>query len=131
MDIDLDKLGCALRLTDKEDNGAVISMGLWQNDHDNNGLFVVGRILSQISYHADVFRTTLMASFNPAFDKNLIVLESISTDKNPMHFDLDWCDFHVHAHDLLLSKMTRPISQYIEDRIGRFKDVDMDENGGL
>ncbi|KAL0355667.1 UNVERIFIED_CONTAM: hypothetical protein Sradi_4013600 [Sesamum radiatum] len=164
MDSDLDKLGMALTLTDKEDNGAMIPMGLWQNDNETEGFFVVGRILSLRAFHADALRTTLFAAFNPvkgmefkslpkqrfllkffhtidrqrvmegcpwAFNKNLIVLKSITADENPMHTNLDWCDFHVHAHDLPLSKMTRPVAQFIGNQIGLFKDVDMDDNGGV
>ncbi|KAK4433330.1 hypothetical protein Salat_1095300 [Sesamum alatum] len=48
-----------------------------------------------------------------AFDKNLIVLKSISADDNPMHVGLDWCDFYGHARDLPLSKMTRSIAEFI------------------
>ncbi|KAL0411140.1 UNVERIFIED_CONTAM: hypothetical protein Slati_3703700 [Sesamum latifolium] len=164
MEPDLDKLERVLKLTDKEDTGSVIPMGLWQNDNENEGYYVVGRILSHKSIHADALRTTLTTAFNPvkgmdfkilpqqrfllkfyhtvdrqrvmegcpwAFDKNLIVLKEITADDNPAQMDLNWCDFHVHAHDLPISKMTRPIAQFIGNQIGIFKDVDMDDNGGV
>ncbi|KAL0453472.1 UNVERIFIED_CONTAM: hypothetical protein Slati_1325300 [Sesamum latifolium] len=47
-----------------------------------------------------------------------------------MHTDLDRSDFYVHAHDLPLSKMTRPMAEFIGNQIGVFRDMDMDENGG-
>ncbi|KAK4430657.1 hypothetical protein Salat_1366400 [Sesamum alatum] len=163
MDFDLHRLGKALSLTDKEESGAVIPLGLWQNDDEQKGFFMVGRILSQKGFHPNALCTTLQAAFNPvkgmvfktlpqqrfllkffhqidfqrvvegcpwAFDKNLLVLKAISAEENPMNVNLDWCDFFVHAHDLPIGKMTKPIAQFIGNQIGIFKDVDMDDTGG-
>ncbi|KAK4414789.1 hypothetical protein Salat_2585800 [Sesamum alatum] len=65
-----------------------------------------------------------------AFDKNLLVLKAISAEENPMNVNLDWCDFFVHAHDVPIGKMTKPIAQFIGNQIRIFKDVDMDDTGG-
>ncbi|KAL0395438.1 UNVERIFIED_CONTAM: hypothetical protein Slati_4510000 [Sesamum latifolium] len=65
MDSNLDRLGRALKLTDKEDTRSMISMGLWQNDNDNDGFFVVGHILSQRVFQSDALRTTFITALNP------------------------------------------------------------------
>ncbi|KAL0449574.1 UNVERIFIED_CONTAM: hypothetical protein Slati_1513800 [Sesamum latifolium] len=64
-----------------------------------------------------------------SFDRNIIILSMIQTHKTPMQVNLDWCDFHVHVHDLPLSKMNLGIATYIGNRLGRFKDMDMDDLG--
>ncbi|KAL0411827.1 UNVERIFIED_CONTAM: hypothetical protein Slati_3772400 [Sesamum latifolium] len=63
------------------------------------------------------------------FDRNIVILSMIQVHENPMHVDLDWCDFHVHVHDLPLSKMNLGIATSIGNRLGRFKDMDMDDLG--
>ncbi|KAK4395938.1 hypothetical protein Sango_1748100 [Sesamum angolense] len=44
-------------------------------------------------------------------------------------FDLNWWEFHIHIHGLPLGKMTKDIATFIGNKLGRFKDVDLDKNG--
>ncbi|KAL0361135.1 UNVERIFIED_CONTAM: hypothetical protein Sradi_3798000 [Sesamum radiatum] len=64
-----------------------------------------------------------------SFDRNIVVLNMIQEHENPLHVDLNCCDFHVHIYDLLLSKMTLGVAGYIGNRLGRFKQMDMDDSG--
>ncbi|KAL0361675.1 UNVERIFIED_CONTAM: hypothetical protein Sradi_3852000 [Sesamum radiatum] len=64
-----------------------------------------------------------------AYDKQLLVLAPVDTADDPNTVDLNWCDFHVHIHGLPLGKMTREISTFIGNKLGRFKEVDLDGNG--
>ncbi|KAK4437869.1 hypothetical protein Salat_0120900 [Sesamum alatum] len=66
-----------------------------------------------------------------AYDKNLLVLAPMEASDDPNVVDLDWCDFHVHIHGLPLGKMTKEIAAFIGNRMGRYKDVDLDSKGDL
>ncbi|KAL0430867.1 UNVERIFIED_CONTAM: hypothetical protein Sradi_0712700 [Sesamum radiatum] len=46
-----------------------------------------------------------------------------------MRVDLDWCDFFVHVHDLPLSMMNLGVATVIGNKLGKFRDVEMDELG--
>ncbi|KAK4394176.1 hypothetical protein Sango_1888400 [Sesamum angolense] len=63
-----------------------------------------------------------------SFDRNIVVLNMIQAHENPLHVDLNWFDFHVHVHDLPLSKMNLGVASYSGNRLGRFKEMDMDES---
>ncbi|KAL0412201.1 UNVERIFIED_CONTAM: hypothetical protein Slati_3809800 [Sesamum latifolium] len=58
-----------------------------------------------------------------------MVLNSIGPNENPMHVDLDRCDFFVHVHDLPLNKMNLGIATIIGNSLGRFRDMEMDDTG--
>ncbi|KAL0296119.1 UNVERIFIED_CONTAM: hypothetical protein Sradi_6664000 [Sesamum radiatum] len=64
-----------------------------------------------------------------SFEKNLLVLSSIGANENPSDVNLDWAEFHVHAHGLPLSKMTKEVACFIGNHLGNFVDVDMDAGG--
>ncbi|KAL0378315.1 UNVERIFIED_CONTAM: hypothetical protein Sradi_3137000 [Sesamum radiatum] len=48
---------------------------------------------------------------------------------NPMHVDMDKCDFYVHVHDLPLNMMNLGVATLLGNRIGIFRDVEMDAAG--
>ncbi|KAL0453949.1 UNVERIFIED_CONTAM: hypothetical protein Slati_1373000 [Sesamum latifolium] len=62
------------------------------------------------------------------FEKNTLILSGVGVDENPMHVDLNWCDFFVHVHDLPLSKISVEIAALIENKIGRFRDIETAES---
>ncbi|KAL0454591.1 UNVERIFIED_CONTAM: hypothetical protein Slati_0798300 [Sesamum latifolium] len=64
-----------------------------------------------------------------AYDKNLVILAPVEASDNPSEIDLNWCDFHIHIHGLPLGKMTKELCSFIGNKLGRFKDVDLDEKG--
>ncbi|KAL0325207.1 UNVERIFIED_CONTAM: hypothetical protein Sradi_5090000 [Sesamum radiatum] len=53
------------------------------------------------------------------FDRNLVILQSVSEDENPLEVDLNWCQFYVHVHDLPLRLMTREAAEDIGYRLGQ------------
>ena len=64
-----------------------------------------------------------------AFDKTLLVLALVEANEDPNLVDLNFCDFHIHIHDLLLGKMTKDIASYLGNKMGRFKEVELDGKG--
>ncbi|KAL0399756.1 UNVERIFIED_CONTAM: hypothetical protein Sradi_2318900 [Sesamum radiatum] len=62
--------------------------------------------------------------------KNLMVLAKVENHENPNTVDLDWCSFHVLIHDLPIGRMTKEIAEFIGNKLGRFMDIDTDNNGG-
>ncbi|KAL0316501.1 UNVERIFIED_CONTAM: hypothetical protein Sradi_5528300 [Sesamum radiatum] len=64
------------------------------------------------------------------FDRNLVILQSVSEDENPLEVDLNWCQFYVHVHDLHLRLMTREVTEDIGDRLGTFMDFDQTQSWG-
>ncbi|KAL0412613.1 UNVERIFIED_CONTAM: hypothetical protein Sradi_1463000 [Sesamum radiatum] len=64
-----------------------------------------------------------------AFDKNLVVLAPVEAEDEPTQINLDWCQFHIHIHGLPLGKMTPEIAAFIGNRLGKFKEVELDRNG--
>ncbi|KAL0287553.1 UNVERIFIED_CONTAM: hypothetical protein Sradi_7122900 [Sesamum radiatum] len=64
-----------------------------------------------------------------AFEKNLLVLKAIEEDDDPASIDLNWVNFFVHVHGLLLGRMSRHMAEFIGNQLGQFRDVELD-NGG-
>ncbi|KAK4438185.1 hypothetical protein Salat_0152700 [Sesamum alatum] len=64
-----------------------------------------------------------------SFEKNVMILSSIGDKENPMDVDLSWCDFHVYVHDLPLSKMNLGVVTLIGNKLGKFRDMEMDAAG--
>ncbi|KAL0394735.1 UNVERIFIED_CONTAM: hypothetical protein Slati_4439700 [Sesamum latifolium] len=64
-----------------------------------------------------------------SFKRNVLVLSGIGENENPMQVNLNWCDFYVHVYDLPLSKMNMRIASFIGNKIGKFRDMDMDSEG--
>ncbi|KAL0438808.1 UNVERIFIED_CONTAM: hypothetical protein Slati_2363800 [Sesamum latifolium] len=61
------------------------------------------------------------------FDKNVIILQKVSADVNPIEIELNWCSFYVFIHGLPLRMMTKEVAEYIENRLGKFIDSDHDQ----
>ncbi|KAK4438691.1 hypothetical protein Salat_0203600 [Sesamum alatum] len=53
-----------------------------------------------------------------AFDKNVMILNTVDSDENPSTVDLNWCAFYVYVHGLPLGKMTKQIAQLIGGKMG-------------
>ncbi|KAL0432446.1 UNVERIFIED_CONTAM: hypothetical protein Slati_2578900 [Sesamum latifolium] len=64
-----------------------------------------------------------------AYEKNLLVLSPVEAIDDPITIELNWCDFHIHIHGLPLGKMTRDVAAFIGNKLGKFKEVDLDSNG--
>ncbi|KAL0300493.1 UNVERIFIED_CONTAM: hypothetical protein Sangu_3117500 [Sesamum angustifolium] len=64
-----------------------------------------------------------------AYDKNLLLLEPMDASDDLNVVELNSCDFHVHIHGLPLGKMTKEVASFISNRLGKFKEVDLDRNG--
>ncbi|KAK4438077.1 hypothetical protein Salat_0141800 [Sesamum alatum] len=47
-----------------------------------------------------------------ALKKYLLILSPIGTNENPRDVNLGWADFHIHAHSLPLSKMSREVARF-------------------
>ncbi|KAL0413619.1 UNVERIFIED_CONTAM: hypothetical protein Sradi_1563600 [Sesamum radiatum] len=76
MDADLENLGAALKLSENENNGVVVPLGVWHRESDVEGLFIVGRILSSRSFHPDALKQTLHLSFNPVKGMDFKLLDN-------------------------------------------------------
>ncbi|KAL0456756.1 UNVERIFIED_CONTAM: hypothetical protein Slati_1014800 [Sesamum latifolium] len=159
---ELDRLGLSLSLTEEEEMGTVCPTGIWHAEHQTSGLFVMGRLVSNKSFHPEALHTTLKTAFNPgkgmefkmiegerflvkffhildrnrvldrcpwSYDKNLLVLAPVDAAEDPTAVDLTWCEFHIHIHGLSLRKMTKEVAAFIGNRLGKFKEVEADDNG--
>ncbi|KAL0446259.1 UNVERIFIED_CONTAM: hypothetical protein Slati_1753800 [Sesamum latifolium] len=85
--------------------------------------------LLKFSHRLD--RDRVLARRPWAYDKNLLVLASVEAEDNPSTIDMDWCEFHIHIHGLPLGKITRDVCAFIDNKLGRFKDMDSDDNGAV
>ncbi|KAK4415468.1 hypothetical protein Salat_2654200 [Sesamum alatum] len=61
------------------------------------------RFVLWISHPIDHNRALEVCAWS--FEKGLLIFSLVGVDEDPMMFNLNWCDFHVHVHDLPLSKM--------------------------
>ncbi|KAK4426954.1 hypothetical protein Salat_1464200 [Sesamum alatum] len=124
-----------LRLTEDEGQRLALPGGLWHADSDTHNLCLVGRLLSSRVPRFEAFGTSVQGTINPvkgclwSFEKNVIILSEIDERENPLRVNLDWCDFHIHVHELPLSMMNLGVATLIGNRIGRFRDMDMDDTG--
>ncbi|KAL0428199.1 UNVERIFIED_CONTAM: hypothetical protein Slati_2994700 [Sesamum latifolium] len=66
-----------------------------------------------------------------AYDNNLLVLAPVEAEDDPQSVDLSHCDFHVHIHGLPLGKMTKEVASFISNKLGQFKEVDLDSKGDV
>ncbi|KAL0361309.1 UNVERIFIED_CONTAM: hypothetical protein Sradi_3815400 [Sesamum radiatum] len=64
-----------------------------------------------------------------SFGKNTLIMSSTGENKNTLHVDLDWCDFFIYVHDLLLSKMNLGVAFLIGNTLEKFWDMEMEEFG--
>ncbi|KAK4438680.1 hypothetical protein Salat_0202500 [Sesamum alatum] len=58
------------------------------------------------------------------FEKNILILNEVGKDENPLSVDLSWCSFFVHIHDLPIRKITREVAKTIGNRMGHFIDME-------
>ncbi|KAK4415198.1 hypothetical protein Salat_2627000 [Sesamum alatum] len=58
------------------------------------------------------------------FDKNLILLQPLSHQTDPLTINLDWCPFFVHIHDLRYGQCTVEVVRYIGNYLGSWSDSD-------
>ncbi|KAL0375511.1 UNVERIFIED_CONTAM: hypothetical protein Sradi_3466800 [Sesamum radiatum] len=56
-------------------------------------------------------------------------MNEIGSDDNSMSVDLNRCDFFVHIHYLPLNRMILAIATHIDNQLGTFRDMEMDEWG--
>ncbi|KAL0291267.1 UNVERIFIED_CONTAM: hypothetical protein Sangu_2538900 [Sesamum angustifolium] len=63
-----------------------------------------------------------------SFEKNILILKAIRELENPMQVTLEECDFFVHIHELPLSMMNLGVAILIGNRIGVFRDMEMDDS---
>ncbi|KAL0367379.1 UNVERIFIED_CONTAM: hypothetical protein Sradi_3628000 [Sesamum radiatum] len=118
---DASKLRQALQLGEGVVDELVVPDGLWRLDSTDYHLCLVGRLLSR--------KESGIEGCPTSFEKNILVSSFISNDENPMNVDLSCCDFFIHVHDLPLSKMNLGVATSIGNKIGRFKDMEMDSAG--
>ncbi|KAL0337618.1 UNVERIFIED_CONTAM: hypothetical protein Scaly_2036900 [Sesamum calycinum] len=95
----------------------------------DRGFLLVGRLLTPRPFQFDVIKMTDRALKGGPwiFDENLVILDYISPDENPLEVDLNWCKFHVHIHGLLLQMMTRVVAEFIGKRLGRSIESDINQ----
>ncbi|KAK4426793.1 hypothetical protein Salat_1448000 [Sesamum alatum] len=86
-----------------------------------------GRFLLHFNHTIDKQR--VLARCPWSFEKGLIILNDVPTNANPMHVDLNWCDFIVHVHDLPLSKVTLGVAPHIGNQLGLFEELETDDQG--
>ncbi|KAL0287743.1 UNVERIFIED_CONTAM: hypothetical protein Scaly_2755900 [Sesamum calycinum] len=60
---------------------------------------------------------------------NLLVLAPMEANDDPNLVDLNFCDFHIYIHGLLLRKITKDCASHIGNKLGKVKDVELDSNG--
>ncbi|KAL0314934.1 UNVERIFIED_CONTAM: hypothetical protein Sangu_2337800 [Sesamum angustifolium] len=59
-----------------------------------------------------------------SFEKNVLILNEVGDNENPLTVNLDWCSFYVHVHELPIRKTTKDFARYIGNRMGRFVDME-------
>ncbi|KAL0307284.1 UNVERIFIED_CONTAM: hypothetical protein Sradi_6145700 [Sesamum radiatum] len=64
-----------------------------------------------------------------SFKKNTLILSRVGVNENPMHVDLNWCEFFVHVPNLPLSKMTFDIASLIGNKIEHFRNIEVADSG--
>ncbi|KAK4415858.1 hypothetical protein Salat_2693200 [Sesamum alatum] len=63
------------------------------------------------------------------FEKNILIMNTVGADENSMNVNLNWCDFYVHIHELPLNWMNLGIAIHIGNKLGVFRDMEMDDTG--
>ncbi|KAL0284842.1 UNVERIFIED_CONTAM: hypothetical protein Scaly_2837300 [Sesamum calycinum] len=53
----------------------------------------------------------------------------MEANDDPNLVDLNFCDFHIYIHGLLLRKITKDCASHIGNKLGKVKDVELDSNG--
>ncbi|KAK4383569.1 putative mitochondrial protein [Sesamum angolense] len=131
MDQDIHRMGRALNLSEDEEQGVIIPLGVWHGESDRQGFFLVGRILSTKPFHPEALKTVLQSAFNLVKGMDFKVIEDnrflirfnhvldLEEDQNPADIDLNWCDFHVLVQGLPLGKMTREMAEFVRNKLGR------------
>ncbi|KAL0408771.1 UNVERIFIED_CONTAM: hypothetical protein Sradi_1811500 [Sesamum radiatum] len=74
--MDLQRMGKSLVLTEDENQGVVMSVGVWQSDSEVRGFHLVGRILTHRPYNNEALKSVLQSSFNPAQGMQITFIEN-------------------------------------------------------
>ncbi|KAK4424621.1 hypothetical protein Salat_1655700 [Sesamum alatum] len=82
-----------------------------------------------LRFHHAIDKHRILAGCPWSFEKNLIILNDVPANADPIHVDLNWCDFVVHVHDLPLSKMMEGVVRHVGNCLGLFKELETDEHG--
>ncbi|KAK4425156.1 hypothetical protein Salat_1709500 [Sesamum alatum] len=131
----LGQLKRGLNLTGDEDAGMVMADEVWHKDSGNYQLCLVGRVLTNRAYNFEGMgrsvkdKNCALAGCPWSFVRNLLILNRISINANPMYVDLNWSKFHVQIHGVPLSRMNLEIATLIGNRLGKFRELELDELG--
>ncbi|KAL0291629.1 UNVERIFIED_CONTAM: hypothetical protein Sradi_7019600 [Sesamum radiatum] len=61
-----------------------------------------------------------------AFERNLLIWAPVEDDDNPARTELNWVEFYIHVHELLLGHRTKEMAEFIGNQLGKFRDVDLE-----
>ncbi|KAK4413883.1 hypothetical protein Salat_2801100 [Sesamum alatum] len=75
IDSDLKRLSDSLTLTEDEEAGFMIPLGVWHANPVILGFLVVGHLPSNRSFHPDALQSTLLPSLNPICGMDFKMLE--------------------------------------------------------
>ncbi|KAL0305017.1 UNVERIFIED_CONTAM: hypothetical protein Scaly_2999900 [Sesamum calycinum] len=75
MDQDIHRMGRALNLSEDEEQGVIVPLGVWHGESDRQGFFLVGRILSTKPFHPEALKIVLQTAFNPVKGMDFKVIE--------------------------------------------------------
>ncbi|KAG8387885.1 hypothetical protein BUALT_Bualt02G0068000 [Buddleja alternifolia] len=106
----------------------MIPEGLCNGEYSNKELMLVGGLLSSRPYNFEAFRNTITRIIHPLQG---LTVRKISVERfdNPSTMPLDMCTFRVHILDPPSKMMTREVAIFVGNRLGRFKDVHLDNSG--
>ncbi|KAL0378827.1 UNVERIFIED_CONTAM: hypothetical protein Sradi_3188200 [Sesamum radiatum] len=79
-----------------------------------------GRLLFKFHHRLDKSRVWERSPW--MFDKNLLVLNDVVDDENPLIVPLNWSFFHIHVHGLPVKQMTKEMAEAIGHRLGKYED---------
>ncbi|KAG8376491.1 hypothetical protein BUALT_Bualt09G0069000 [Buddleja alternifolia] len=86
-----------------------------------------GRIIFVFNHVVDRDRVLTRGLWN--FRNDLLVLKTLTDSEDPATTEMNWNDMHVQVHGLPIGKRTWKIAEFIGNRIGKFKDTDLDAFG--
>ncbi|KAL0322092.1 UNVERIFIED_CONTAM: hypothetical protein Scaly_2505600 [Sesamum calycinum] len=130
MEANLGRLSLSLTLTAEEKIGVLCPAGLWHTDALVRDFFVVCHLVSSKSFPPEALQSTLRAAFNPVKGMDFKLLK-VEVNDDPKMIDLSSCDFHIHIHSLPMEKMNQEVASFIGNKLGIFKEVELDRNGEI
>ncbi|KAL0449268.1 UNVERIFIED_CONTAM: hypothetical protein Slati_1483200 [Sesamum latifolium] len=118
MEPDLDQLKKAWKLTEEEEDVALMPKHVTDNQGTGHQVAVRGSLsVTFQSYH----RQTMCHGRVP--------MDFREEHSHPMQVNLDICDLCVHIHDLPLNMMNQGVATFIGNRTGMFRDLEADDSG--